>query len=62
MPLLIPTQARQAWLDPNLQHDDDLNQLVHDLHEPELHPRAVSTEVNNVRNNGSELVAPVEDS
>jgi putative SOS response-associated peptidase YedK len=59
MPLLIPTQARQAWLDPNLQQADELTQLLQDLSEPELHPQPVSTEVNNVRHDGPGLVVPV---
>lgn len=60
MPLLIPSRARDGWLDPGLQRTDELDQLLQDLLEPELHPRAVSTEVNNVRHDGPELVAPVE--
>lgn len=61
MPLVIPAQAREVWLDPNLQQADELDQLLQGLAEPELHPRLVSTKVNNVRNDGPELVTPVED-
>lgn len=44
MPLLIPEQNRETWLNPSLQQTDELNQLLHNLPEPELHPRLVSTE------------------
>jgi len=60
MPLILPAQAWQAWLDPDCADPSELlapppAQLVHAL---ELRP--VSTAVNNVRHNGPELVERVE--
>lgn len=61
MPLLVPPQAREAWLDPALQEPDELEHLMRTLPEPELHPRPVSTQVNNVRHDGPELISAVEE-
>jgi putative SOS response-associated peptidase YedK len=60
MPLILPAQAWQAWLDPDSDDPGDLlappsAQLVHAL---ELRP--VSTAVNNIRRDGPELVKRVE--
>jgi putative SOS response-associated peptidase YedK len=60
MPLILPAQAWQAWLDPDSHDPSELlapppEQLVHAL---ELRP--VSTAVNNVRRDGPELVDRVE--
>jgi putative SOS response-associated peptidase YedK len=60
MPLILPAQAWQAWLDPDSDDPSGLlapppAQLVHGL---ELRP--VSTAVNDVRQNGPELVERVE--
>jgi putative SOS response-associated peptidase YedK len=60
MPLILPAQAWQVWLDPDCADPSELlvpppEQLVHAL---ELRP--VSTAVNNVRHNGPELVEPIE--
>jgi putative SOS response-associated peptidase YedK len=60
MPLILPAQAWQAWLDPDTDDPSELlapppAQLVHAL---ELRP--VSTAVNNVRRDGPELVERVE--
>ncbi|WP_300016830.1 SOS response-associated peptidase [Pseudonocardia sp.] len=65
MPLLLPSSAWAAWLDPDTPAADDAvaallappsEELVASL---ELRP--VSPLVNNVRNNGPELLAPFED-
>ncbi|MBV9162142.1 MAG: SOS response-associated peptidase [Pseudonocardiales bacterium] len=60
MPLILPPQTWQAWLDPGSDDPSELLapppvQLVHAL---ELRP--VSTAVNNVRRDGPELVERVE--
>ena len=60
MPLLLPRQAWQHWLDPDQPDVSALlvppsTELVESL---ELRP--VSTKVNNVRNNGDELVERVD--
>jgi putative SOS response-associated peptidase YedK len=61
MPLLLPRSAWTQWLDPSLHDVSELlvppsPALVADL---ELRP--VASTVNNVRNNGPELVEPVPD-
>ena len=60
MPLLLPSTAWNTWLDPD-------NEEVTDLLAPPpldladaLELRPISTRVNNVRNNGPDLVARVE--
>ncbi|MEJ5254054.1 MAG: SOS response-associated peptidase [Acidimicrobiales bacterium] len=60
MPIILPPSAWDAWLDPN---EDDL-ELLGRLLVPapasliELYP--VSTDVNNVRNDGRRLIEPIE--
>src|SRR5439155_9956233 len=59
MPLLLPTQAWEQWLDPDLLEVGELlGPPARDLVES-LEIRPVSTAVNNVRNNGAELVERV---
>lgn len=59
-PLLIPGgDLLDAWLDPALDEPDDIQALINSLPEPHLEPYEVSTAVNSVRNNGPELIAPV---
>jgi putative SOS response-associated peptidase YedK len=59
MPLVLPHDRWDAWLDPDLTAPDDVRALV----EPPVPGRflatAVSTRVNAVSNNGAELVEPV---
>jgi putative SOS response-associated peptidase YedK len=60
MPLILPAQVWEAWLDPDIDDPSDLlapppEPLVHAL---ELRP--VSTAVNNVRRDGPELVERAE--
>jgi putative SOS response-associated peptidase YedK len=55
MPLLLPPQAWQAWLDPDCADPSEL--LAPPL--PRLELRPVSTAVNNVRHNGPELIERV---
>lgn len=56
MPLIVPPDDWRAWLDPD--HDVDLDTIRGDAIELEAFP--VSTTVNNVRNNGPELILPLE--
>jgi putative SOS response-associated peptidase YedK len=60
MPLILPIEAWQAWLDPDSDHPRQLlappsTDLIHGL---ELRP--VSTAVNHVQQDGPELVQRVE--
>ncbi len=58
MPMLVPRDGYAAWLDP-----DSLGDAARDLLVPaapgRLEAYPVSTAVNNVRNNGPELLAPL---
>lgn len=59
MPVMLPASAWQAWLDPHTDPDDVAPFLVPAPSKLiTFHP--VSTEVNNVRNKGEELTAPLE--
>ena len=60
MPVILPPAAWDEWLDPHLDDVERLEELFVPA-PPELvdvHP--VSTEVNNPRNRGEQLIAPIE--
>ncbi len=59
MPLLVERERYHAWLDPG--HDDpgELRGLLVPAAPGRLTAFPVSTEVNNVRNNGPQLVEPI---
>jgi putative SOS response-associated peptidase YedK len=59
MPLLVNPERWAAWLDPDSEEVDGLLEPSPELIE-ELELRPVSSKVNNVRNNGPELVARAE--
>lgn len=58
MPLLLRERDWDRWLDPDAPVDEGLLSRTPDVHEIRI--REVSTLVNNVRNNGPELLEPVE--
>ena len=59
MPLLVEPERYHAWLDPQRSEKADLFDLLVPAAPGRLEAYPVSTEVNNVRNNGSQLVEPV---
>jgi len=60
MPLLVEPERYAAWLDPNAAADgSDLLGLLVPAAPGRLEAYPVSTEVNNVRNNGAHLLDPV---
>jgi putative SOS response-associated peptidase YedK len=60
MPLLVEPERYVAWLDPtNSAEPDDLRDLLVPAAPGRLEAYPVSTQVNNVRNNGPELVDPL---
>jgi putative SOS response-associated peptidase YedK len=61
MPVMMPRDRWQAWLDP-AQHDVDLlRSLMDNLHPDDgLVTRPVSSQVNLVRNNTPHLIEPIE--
>ena len=58
--MLVEPQNWDKWLDPRIDDQDVLQQLLVPAAPGRLEAYAVSTEVNDVRNNGPELIAPVE--
>lgn len=59
-PVIIPRDRINEWLDPDLADKNDVQNLLDTLPDPVLTPRIVSTRVNSVRNNGPELIEPVQ--
>ncbi|MBO3746481.1 SOS response-associated peptidase [Streptosporangiaceae bacterium NEAU-GS5] len=57
MPMMIPQDKWPEWLDPNVS---DASTLLVPASAGRLTAYPVSTDVNNVKNNGSELIAPLE--
>lgn len=59
MPLFLERDAYDAWLDPAPRSPDELLGLLVPAAPGRLDAFAVSTAVNNVRNNGPELIVPL---
>jgi putative SOS response-associated peptidase YedK len=59
MPLLVERDRYAAWLDPERTDPDGLRELLVPAAPGRLEAYPVSTQVNNVRNNGPELVEPL---
>jgi len=60
MPAILTSDQWATWLDPGNEDLDRLQALLVGCADDLLTMHAVSTEVNNVRNNGAELIAPVD--
>jgi putative SOS response-associated peptidase YedK len=60
MPLALPRDRWDAWLDPGLTDPDDVRALLAPPPVGLFVAVPVSTRVNDVRNNGSDLVEPAE--
>lgn len=58
-PVLLTPDLAADWLAPSLTDPDRVRELLAAVPEPLLEPRQVSTAVNNVTNDGPELVRPV---
>jgi putative SOS response-associated peptidase YedK len=59
MPMLIEPGDYETWLDPRVSDPDDLSRLLVPAAPGWLEAYPVSTEVNNVKNNGAELLEPL---
>ncbi len=59
MPLLVEHDRYDAWLDPAGGDPDELKKLLVPAAPGRLEAYPVGTEVNNVRNNGAELLDPL---
>ena len=59
MPLVVPQENWAAWLDPSTKDKEELSPLLSPAMAHHLDAYPVSTEVNDVRHNGPELVRPL---
>ncbi len=59
-PVIVPAALLDDWLDPALTGPDDVRSLLAAMPEPRLTPRPVGRAVGNVRNDGPQLIEPVE--
>ena len=59
MPMLVERDRYSAWLDPSVTDPDELSRLLVPAAPGRLTALPVSTDVNNVRNNGPHLVEPL---
>ncbi len=60
MPVVVPPDLWDAWLDPRVTDRDQVNALLSSIPDPELVPRKVGRAVGNVHNDSPDLIAPVE--
>ena len=60
MPMLVEPQNWNRWLDPRVDEPRELSRLLVPAAPGRLAAYPVSTQVNDVRNNGPELITPVE--
>jgi putative SOS response-associated peptidase YedK len=61
MPVLLPREAWDDWLDPTLDDQEYLLSLLVPAPDDVLDMIAVSTRVNSVRNDGPELIVRVDE-
>lgn len=59
MPVVLPEADFDAWLDPKNENAGALKKLLKPFPADEMRAHAVSTRVNNTRNDGPELVEPI---
>jgi putative SOS response-associated peptidase YedK len=61
MPLFLPRDRWEAWMDSKVTDVEEIRSLMQ-VPDPDAHLRywPVSTLVNSIRNNGAELIAPIE--
>jgi putative SOS response-associated peptidase YedK len=61
MPVLLPREAWDDWLDPEVDDREYLQSLLEPAPDDVLDMYPISTRVNNVRNEGAELLEPIEE-
>jgi putative SOS response-associated peptidase YedK len=61
MPVLLPREAWDAWLDPRTEDLDRLLSFLEPAPDEVLAMRPISSRVNDVRNEGPDLILPVEE-
>ncbi len=58
MPVILPRQSEEIWLDPGIEDPDLLTHMLVPAADSDIDVYPVSTLVNNVRNDGPELISP----
>jgi putative SOS response-associated peptidase YedK len=58
MPVILPPEAWEAWLDPELRRDEMLLPLLKPFDAERMYAWAVSADVGKVANQGEELIQP----
>jgi putative SOS response-associated peptidase YedK len=58
MPVILAPEYHQAWLDPKNQNLRELSELLRPYPAGEMTTYPVSTRVNDVKNDGPELIEP----
>jgi putative SOS response-associated peptidase YedK len=61
MPVLLPSEAWDDWLDPAMDDRDYLQSLLEPTPDEVLGMYPISTRVNNARNQGPQLLEPIEE-
>lgn len=59
MPVILPPEAYERWLDRSYKDTDELQRLLRPYPEEEMEAWPVSKAVNNSRNDGPECLEPV---
>ena len=59
MPVILPRDAEEAWLDPETEDVGALSELLLPYPSDQMHAHEVSTLVNSPHNNSPECIAPV---
>jgi putative SOS response-associated peptidase YedK len=59
MPVILPPNSYDQWLDPAFENTEQLKMLLKPYPSDEMEKYAVSTLVNTARNEGPELIAPL---
>jgi putative SOS response-associated peptidase YedK len=59
-PLILPDDRVDAWLDPHRTEPDDIYEVLDGIVMQPLDVRPISTKVNKVGNDGSDLLAPLD--
>lgn len=60
MPVIIPTDLQDQWLVPTMTKRHHVQHFTGTIPEPNLVPRIVGKEVRSIRNNGPQLIEPIE--
>ncbi|WP_144479715.1 SOS response-associated peptidase [Cytobacillus oceanisediminis] len=59
MPVILPENRIGMWLDRSIDNTDELKKLLVPYEAGEMESYAVSTEINSAKNEGKELIAPL---